>query len=118
VSDPWRKDLFEYVARLVRFRIASKALGTNDVAFIHRDFSDGRRILAWVRGVPGREDPVVVVANFSDVMPPGDEYRVPGWPSTPAGRHWREVSQTRAVPDEWIGREPLFPWEAKVYTLA
>ncbi|HEX6764568.1 MAG TPA: hypothetical protein VF103_03800, partial [Polyangiaceae bacterium] len=118
VSEPWRKELFDYVARLVRFRIASKALGTNDVAFIHRDFTDGRRILAWVRGLPGREDPVVVVANFSDVTPPGDEYRIPGWPSTPAGRHWREVSQQRTVPDDWIGREPLFPWEAKVYALA
>jgi len=22
------------------------------------------------------------------------------------------------VPPEWIGREPIFPWEAKVYALA
>ena len=117
VNDAWRKELFDYVARLVRFRIESRALGTNDTTFIHSDFSGGRRILAWVRGVPGREDPVVVVANFSDVQPPGSEYRVSNWPATPPGRHWREVSQARLVPDAWIGREPLFPWEAKVYTL-
>jgi 1,4-alpha-glucan branching enzyme len=118
LKDPWRRELFNYVARLVRFRIDSRALGTNDTNFIHVDFSGGRRILAWVRGVPGREDPVVTVANFSDVRPPGDEYRVSGWPATPPGRHWREVTQERDVPDDWIGREPLFPWEAKVYTLA
>ncbi len=117
VAEPWRRELFDYVARLVRFRIAARALGVNDTTFIHADFSDGRRILAWVRGVPGREDPVVVVANSSGATPPGDEYRVPGWPSTPAGRRWREVSQARDVPDDWIGREPLFPWEAKIYTL-
>jgi hypothetical protein len=27
----------------------------------------------------------------------------------------REVSQQRDVPDAFVGREPLFPWEAKVY---
>jgi 1,4-alpha-glucan branching enzyme len=118
LADPWRRELFDYVARLVRFRIASSALGTNDTRFIHADFSAGRRILAWVRGVPGREDPVVVVANFSAAKPPGTEYRVPNWPGTPSGRHWREVSQARDVPDDWIGREPLFPWEAKIYALA
>ena len=118
VKDEWRRDLFDYVARLTRFRITSRALGTNDTTFIHTDFSNGRRILAWVRGNPNREDPVVVVANFSDVRPPGDEYRVPGWPRTPSGRHWREVSQGRSIPDEWIGREPLFPWEAKIYALS
>lgn len=118
VSEPWRRNLFEYVGRLVRFRIASGALGTNDTSFIHSDFSDGRRILAWVRGVPGREDPVVVVANFSDAQPPGTEYRVRGWPATPPGRKWREVSQARDVPDAWVGRETVFPWEAKIYTLA
>jgi 1,4-alpha-glucan branching enzyme len=118
VSDQWRRRLFDYISRLVRFRIASTALGTNDTDFIHTDFSDGRRILAWLRGVPGREDPVVVVANFSDVTPPGAEYVVPNWPATPAGRRWREVTQNRDVPAAWIGREPLFPWEAKVYALA
>jgi pullulanase len=37
------------------------------------------------------------------------------WPE----RHrsdWREVTQNRNVPREWVGREPLMHWEAKVYT--
>ena len=66
-------------------------------------------MLAWKRGAD--EHPVVVVANFSD-FESGPEYRINGWP---AGRHWRDASQGRDVPDEWAGREPLFRWEAKVY---
>jgi hypothetical protein len=64
------------------------------------------------------DDPVVVVANFSDYDSAGEghaEYRVGNWPGKPAGRRWRDVSQNRDVPDEWAGREPLYPWEAKVY---
>ena len=66
---------------------------------------------------------VVVVANFSDwrtedAGDPSAEYVVAGWPDAPAGRRWREVTQERDVPDEWAGREPVFPWEAKVYELA
>ena len=30
---------------------------------------------------------------------------------------WREVTQDRDVPDEWVGQEPESPWEAKVYVL-
>lgn len=123
IGDGWRKDLFRYVARLVRLRTTSDALAVNDTAFIHTDFTPGRRVMAWRRGRPDVDDPVVVVANFSDFRSdrlggPPFEYRVPNWPATPAGRRWREVSQDRDVPDEWVGREPLFPWEAKVYTLA
>jgi hypothetical protein len=63
---------------------------------------------------------VVVVANFSDWASPthpGAVYVVPNWPSTPAGHRWREVPQNRTIPPEWVGREPLFAWEAKVYAL-
>ena len=42
---------------------------------------------------------------------------MPNWPETPDGMRWHEVTQDRDVPDEWIGREPIFPWEAKVYVL-
>lgn len=61
-----------------------------------------------------------VVANFSDYATPApedprSEYVVPRFPPAPAGRRWREVTQDRDVPPEWIGREPIFPWEAKVY---
>jgi hypothetical protein len=64
-------------------------------------------------------DPVVDVANFSDWgSDPTSEYVVPNWPATPPGRSWREVTRNRPVAAEWVGREPLYPWEAKVYTLA
>jgi pullulanase len=42
---------------------------------------------------------------------------VHNWPATPPGRHWREITQDRDVPPEWVGREPLYAWEAKVYAL-
>lgn len=117
LRDPWRRSVFEHVSRLVALRARSPALGCNDTAFIHGDFESGRRIVAWVRGDPARQDPVVVVANFSDECTLGPEYLVHGWPATPAGKQWREVTQERPVPREWAGREPLFAWEAKVYEL-
>ena len=63
------------------------------------------------------------MANFSDYgtpdpFAPGAEYIVPAWPETPAGRRWREVSQGYDVAPAHAGREPIFPWEAKVYALA
>jgi hypothetical protein len=63
-----------------------------------------------------------VVANFSDFGTPnpfisGAEYFVPNWPAAPPGRRWREVPQDRDIPPEKVGREPIFPWEAKVYAL-
>ena len=81
----------------------------------------GKRVLAWRRGRTGSDSIVVVVANFSDfgTADPGNgaaEYRVHNWPATPSGKMWREVTRERNVPNEWIGREPIFPWEAKVYT--
>ena len=114
---PWRRRVFDYVARLVRLRQQASALAVNDTAFLHQDFTDDRRIVVWRRGGP-KQDPVVVVANFSDWgSDPTSEYVVPNWPATPPGRSWREVTQDRTVPADWIGREPLYPWEAKVYTL-
>ena len=107
---------------LVQLRAAHPALGVNDTNFFHVDFNDGKRVLVWQRG-DASTDPVVVLANFSDFVTadasnPASEYVVPNWPATPAGRSWREVTQSRPVPDNWIGREPIYPWEAKVYTLA
>jgi pullulanase len=120
-DQPMRQRIFNYVARLVKFRTSHRALAVNDTDFIHVDFNGGKRVLVWKRGGPS-QDPVVVVANFSDFMTanansPGAEYRVPNWPATPPGRRWREITQQRLVPQEFAGREPLFPWEAKVYTL-
>ncbi|WP_135466527.1 alpha-amylase family glycosyl hydrolase [Crenalkalicoccus roseus] len=120
LEEPWRRRVFDCVARLVRLRTTSPALSVNDTEFLHADFTGERRILAWRRGGPG-QDPVVVVANFSDwgtpdPRHPASEYLVPNWPATPPGRSWREVTQAREVPPGWVGREPLYPWEAKVYT--
>ncbi len=121
-NTPMRQRMFAYVSRLVRFRTTQPALAVNDTDFIHVDFNDGKRVLAWKRGAAG-QDPVVVVANFSDFVTQNAgsssaEYRVANWPVTPPGRQWREVTQERMVAADFVGREPIFPWEAKVYTLA
>jgi hypothetical protein len=90
----------------------------NDVNFIHVDFNDAKRVLVWQRGVPGSAAAVVVVANFSDYVSPGGlsgEYIVPNFPAPPAGQRWREVPQDRFA--DQAGREPIFPWEAKVYAV-
>jgi pullulanase len=92
----------------------------NDTRFIHIDFDDGKRIVVWQRGAVEGGPVVVVVANFSDwgsdVENPRAEYVVPNWPVAPPGTAWREITQDRDVPPDWVGREPLYPWEAKVYT--
>ncbi|HTQ54943.1 MAG TPA: hypothetical protein VMI94_10810 [Bryobacteraceae bacterium] len=123
LDQPFRQDIFQYVARLVQLRTGADALSVNDTDFIHVDFNDNKRVLVWKRGAAG-QDPVVVVANFSDfatpngLTDPAAEYVVPNWPVTPPGRHWREVPQQRDVRPDQVGREPIFAWEAKVYQLA
>lgn len=112
----WRQALFAYVANLVKFRTKCPSLGENDTEFLHVDASRGGKIMAWRRGRMGDgRQPVVVVANFSDENTPGPSYVVPNWPDREE-TGWREVTQGRDVPAEWVGREPLFAWEAKVYT--
>ena len=109
------------MARLVHLRTHSDALAVNDTDFIHVDFNDGKRVLVWRRGRPGDGNDVVVVANFSDFVSAGlgsgGEYRVPNWPPTPTGKRWREITQQRDVPPDWVGREGINAWEAKVYCL-
>jgi 1,4-alpha-glucan branching enzyme len=119
-DDPDRRDLFEYVRRLVHLRTSHRALSVNDTSFIHVDFDAEKRVLVWKRGAD--EDPVVVVANFSDyatpnALSPGAEYFVPNWPNTPAGRHWFEATQNRHVKTGRHNRECIFAWEAKIYHL-
>ncbi|CAK7237868.1 hypothetical protein SBRCBS47491_010182 [Sporothrix bragantina] len=111
----WREAVFAYVANLVHFRSTCPALGVNDTNVFHVDESRGGRIMAWQRGGGERTQPVVVVANFTDQDTPGPDYDVPNWPDQNVAG-WREVTQNRNVPAEWVGREPLFAWEAKVYT--
>src|SRR5215475_12735744 len=122
LQEPMRHAIFEYVSRLVHLRTSHPALGVNDTEFIHVDFNQDKRVLAWKRGIAGQA-PVVVVANFSDfatpngLTDPNAEYVVHNWPRTPAGGQWREVTQERVVQQAQVGREPIFSWEAKVYTL-
>jgi len=122
-GDSMRQALVTYVTRLVHFRTTQPALSVNDTSFIQVDFNDNKRVLVWQRGMAG-QDPVVVVANFSDyatpngLTDPNAQYVVNNWPPTPAGRAWREVTQARPVSPAQVGQEPIFPWEAKVYTLA
>jgi pullulanase len=116
--DAWRQDVFRHVARLVKLRTSADALSVNDTAFIHVDFEGGKRVLVWQRGRIDVDAPVIVVANFSDFGTPDPEdpraeYVVPHWPALAAGQRWREVTLDREAPR--AGREPLFPWEAKVY---
>ena len=120
LGDEWRRDIFTAVARLVRLRTGSAALAMNDTAFIHSDFTDGKRAIAWQRG-RGNEL-VLVVANFSDYATPNPDnleaaYVVAGWPETPPGKGWHEVLTDRAIPPEQAGKEPIGPWDAKVYAL-
>ncbi len=116
-SDTWRQDVLSCVKNLIHVRKSHPALGLNDTKWLHYDATSGRQIFAWQRG--SDYNPVVVVANFSDfatVDPfnPSSEYVVPNWPR-PHDFTWKEVCLNRPVDGARIGREPIFPWEAKVY---
>jgi len=80
-------------------------------------------VLVWRRGQPNAARPIIVVANFSDFgSAPGADYRIPTWPATPPGKSWVELTQGslpqgRPVNPGFVGREAIFPWEAKLYTL-
>ena len=114
-DEEWRGRVFDYVATLVRFRQDCPALGVDGTSFIHVDNSRDGKILAWERGTSYPIAPVVVVANFTDQETSGNEYYIPNWPAR-YRNDWREITQHRSVSAEWVGREPLMPWEAKVYT--
>lgn len=121
LDDPARREIFAYVSRLVKLRTTHGALAVNDTEFVHVDFNQGKRVLVWRRG-RADQAPVVIVANFSDfgtdTSQANAEYRIPRWPATQEGARWREITQERVVPSDWAGREPIFPWEAKVYVVA
>jgi pullulanase len=116
-DNAWRRDVLSNVKNLIQNRKTHASLGVNNTKWLHSDFTPGRRIMVWQRGTD--DNPVVVVANFSDFQTndpfnPSSEYVVPNWPR-PNDFAWKEVSLNRNVAAGWIGREPLFPWEAKVY---
>ena len=52
-EDEWRKEIKEYISRLIQFRTTSDALAENDTEFIHVDLNDGKRVFAWRRGTEG-----------------------------------------------------------------
>ncbi|EON70059.1 hypothetical protein W97_09297 [Coniosporium apollinis CBS 100218] len=114
-TEEWRSRVFDYVKKLVKLRTKCPALGDEETDFFYWDFSNNRRVVAWKRG--GRnDDPVVVVANFSDQHVPTRAEAMPNWPSTPNQKRWSEITQGGEIRQESIGREELSPWEAKVYT--
>jgi pullulanase/glycogen debranching enzyme len=115
---PMRRRIFIYVQTLIRFRTHCAALAQNETEFLHVDFDAGKRVLVWRRG-SALVASVIVVANFSDFYSiPGTDYQVNNWPSTPPGKKWIEITQGRTVDPVWVGREAIYPWEAKVYTLS
>jgi len=116
-ENAWRREVLSNVKNLIQLRKTHPALGVNDTKWLHADFTSGRRVMAWQRG--DDNNPVIVVANFSDFgtndpFNPTSEYVVPNWPH-PNDFNWKEVSLGRNVVEGAIGREALFPWEAKVY---
>jgi pullulanase len=117
VSDGWRQHVLSCVKNLIQLRETHPALGVNDTKWLHQDPTPGRQIYVWQRGTD--DNPVVVVANFSDFgttdpFNPSLEYLVPNWPR-PNDFQWREVCRNRRVDTGQIGRESVFAWEAKVY---
>jgi 1,4-alpha-glucan branching enzyme len=115
-QDAWRRGLLSCVGRLVKLRATADALSVNDLQWIHTDLN-GKRVVAWQRGRPGVDDPVVVVANFSDfASAPGTDYIVENFPSSPPGQKWWEVVSDRTEGLR-AGREPLIAWGVQVYTL-
>jgi hypothetical protein len=107
------------VKRLVHVRTSATPLSVDDTDFIWVDLNDGNQVTAWRRGRPDDPAPIIVLANFSSFeSAPGSDYVVPTWPQpVPANKKWRDVSQARDVDPASVGRETIYPWEAKVYML-
>jgi 1,4-alpha-glucan branching enzyme len=116
-DEPWRRRVFDRNKRLIALRKRSEALGVIDTKFIHMDFSNGRRVMAWVRGDAEKHNLVVVVANFSEQDMRDGEYVVHDWPGLPEGKRWREVTEEREVATDQVDSMALSPWEARVYEM-
>lgn len=115
-DSPWRQEIFEHVRSLIKLRKNSDALASNTIEFIHFDFNEGKRVVAWKREF--NNDTVITVANFSDWgSQPNTEYRINNWPAIPTNKKWYEATQNRLVDSNWYGRESIYPWEAKVYVI-
>lgn len=125
LKEDWRKRIFYQIRRLIRARINLKALSINHTKFLHCDFDYGKRIMIWQRGIKEDKDIVITVANFSDwgtENPENGEYIINNWPlfdgkKLPEGKKWLEITKNRKIAESQIGRESIYPWEAKVYAL-
>ncbi|HYV38741.1 MAG TPA: alpha-amylase family glycosyl hydrolase [Gemmataceae bacterium] len=119
---PMRRRILAYVKTLIALRIKEPALSVNDTSFIWTDFGDGKRVFVWQRGNAALHRTLIVVANFSDFgSAQGADYVIPTWPNVhpPAGFKWVELTQgPRDVNPAFVGREAIFPWEAKIYAMA
>lgn len=118
-EDIWRKNIHNYVKNLIHFRKNTKALQTDEVEFIHVDCDEDKKIIAWQRNF--EKEKVVVVANFSDYVTPNalaeeSKYIIPNFPTVEIGQYCYEITQNREVVKK-IGKETIFPWEAKVYLI-
>jgi pullulanase len=121
LDDGWRTQLKNYVARLIQLRTNSAALAVEDNNVFFTDFN-GKQVMAWTRGNEATSDLIVILANFSDYgtpdpADPSSQYIVSNWPATPPGRSWSEITQGLPVSPDSIGKEPIYPWDAKVYRL-
>lgn len=117
LEDVWRKDIHNYVKNLIHFRKETKALQTDEVKFIHVDCDEKKKIIVWQRDFENEK--VVVVANFSDYITPNalaekSEYVILNFPKLKIGQSCYEITQNREIIKK-IGKESIFPWEAKVY---
>ena len=119
---PLRRRILAYVKTLIVLRTTEPALSVNDTSFIWTDFGDGKRVIVWQRGNAALHRTLIVVANFSDfASAAGTDYVIPTWPNSqpPAGMKWIELTQgPRNVNPAFVGREAIFPWEAKIYAMA
>jgi pullulanase len=123
VDEPFRRRVFDYVSRLVKFRTASDALSVNDTEFIHVDFHDGKRVVAWRRGRPGSTTPWSSWRTSRTSARPNAAAQASRVPRPQLAGHARPAgdgARSRRAAGRACrvgGREPIFPWEAKVYTL-
>lgn len=125
LGDQWRREVFTKVSRLAKFRQESEALSHENLEFLQMEISEEKKLAVWQRG--SGENIVITVANFSNYTTPeagnseGQEI-IENWPKfdgypTPLGKKWVEITSARDVSNDWIGKEPVYPWEAKVYAL-
>ena len=112
LGDVWRQRIFAVVANLVKLRTTSLALSGMEITWLHANFDDGQRVMAWLRG--SGSEIVITVANFSDWSTTA-AYQIDNWPRLPVGYKWFEVTLGQDAAS--AGNEPIEAWQGKVFTL-